>query len=89
MQYECHITCRQVDAEAAAAVAQAKHWKTSEIARDPVLGQATYYYLTSHSDDYMIMFRRMKEAVTALKEVDAWVLREKIELIMYDSKVVV
>lgn len=84
--YECHITCRVRDAEKAAKVAEALHWKTSEIARDPVLGADTYYYLTSHHVSYVTMHARMKVAVQALQAEGVEVVREKIEHIVYDTK---
>lgn len=86
MSYECHITCHQADAAVATSVAEALHWKTSEIARDPVLGQATYFYLTSHGKTFEHLFGRMREAVAALKAKGLEVVREKIEHIVFDTK---
>ena len=86
MTYECHITCKQEDAALATAVATALHWKTSEIARDPVLGQGTYFYLTSHGATYDQIFVRMQQASQALIDHGVAVLREKIEHIVYDTK---
>lgn len=86
MNYECHITCHQSAAEIATKVAKALHWKTSEIARDPVLGQATYFYLTSHGATYDQLFERMETAALALRAEGVEVVREKIEHIVYDTK---
>jgi hypothetical protein len=86
-KYECHITLSTADASVAAAVAKYLHWKTSEIARDPVLGDDTFYYLTSHHTDYDAMKGRMEMCVTALKNSGAKVIREKIELIVHDTKI--
>lgn len=86
MIYECHITCHQKDAIPATTVAQGHHWKTSEIARDPVLGEATYFYLTSHGATYDHLYGRMKAASEALQSLGVEVVREKIEHIVYDTK---
>lgn len=87
MLFECHITVSTRDAEAATMVALEKHWKTSEIARDPVLGNDTFFYLTSHASDYVDMWERLRSTVESLNFWGVEVLREKIELIMYDTKV--
>lgn len=86
MNYECHITCHLHDAAFAGAVATALHWKTSEIARDPVLGSDTYFYLTSHGATYGDLFTRMEEAEAALVRQGVEVVRKKIEHIVYDTK---
>lgn len=86
MIYECHITISSDDAAVGEQVADELHWKTSEIARDPVLGQATYFYLTSHDTDTERMFRRMRQCSTTLLNSGVNVIREKIELIIYDTK---
>jgi hypothetical protein len=87
MLYECHITLSVDDAEKATHVAKEFHWKTSEIARDPVLGNATYFYLTTHTNDFPQMWEKMKTATAALEGFGVNVIREKIELIIHDTKV--
>lgn len=89
MLFECHITsdADKEHTEWLEDAAREYHWKTSEIARDPVLGQATYYYLTSHSDDYIQLYNKMKATCSYLFAMGVPVYREKIELIMYDTKV--
>lgn len=87
--YECHVTCDVAYAEICTQVANEFHWKTSQIARDPVLGQATYFYLTTHSDDFETMWDRMCEVVLNLQLRNAPVLREKIELVIHDVRKVV
>lgn len=86
MTYECHITCYLSDAKIAASVAQQFGWKTSEIARDPLLGDGTYFYLTKHADDYMTLYVEMSVAVVTLLRSDAFVVRQKIEHIVFDTK---
>lgn len=86
MMYECHITISVLDATLGEAVAKQFHWKTSQIERDPVLGRATYFYLTSHADGPEDMFRRMRECSAELRLRGVPIVREKIELILYDTK---
>lgn len=86
MKYECHITVSSRDGPVAEQVAKALHWKTSEIARDPVLGNDTYFYLTSHGDKLRRMYERMAEAVQALRAIGVFVVREKIEDIIWDVR---
>jgi hypothetical protein len=85
--FECHITVSTDDAEMAASVAKTYHWKTSEIARDPVLGDKNFYYLTTHTKDYASMWNKLRQAVAVLEESKVPVIREKIELIVHDTKV--
>jgi hypothetical protein len=86
MIYECHITCDQKDAEEASRVATWHGWKTSEIARDPTLGNDTYFYLTSHSTDLIVLHKHMDYMARFLADAGVRVLRKKIELIVYDTK---
>lgn len=84
--YECHITVMASDGPAAEQVAKALRWKTSEIARDPVLGDDTYFYLTSHANERVVMHERMTAAVQALRAIGIFVVREKIEQIIHDVR---
>lgn len=84
--YECHITCRRSDLGAANIVAVEQHWKTSEIARDPVLGEDTYAYLTTYDNDFQHMLERLSVAKQQLEHLGALIIREKIELIVYDKR---
>ena len=86
MSYECHITVEIKYAWEAAKVAQRCQWKTSEIARDPLLGEATYFYLTKHEDAFPRIFGQMTLCCNELEEGGIPVLRKKIELIVLDSK---
>ena len=86
MTYECHITINAKDASIGTVIANARKWKTSEIARDPLLGDATFFYLTVHRSSLPAIYKEMKTTVYLLKESGIEVLREKIELIVYDTK---
>ena len=85
--FECHITVSTDDADVATQIATAQHWKTSEIARDPVLGDKNFFYLTSHSKDYKDIWDRLRTCVTIFEKCKVPVIREKIELIVHDTKV--
>lgn len=98
MNYECHLTLPLDELHRTlgelyaaqskeAAVEQKKPmWTTSEIERDPVLGKASYFYLTTHDTDLESMLRRMRYAARYILAHRGKVLREKIELIVHDTK---
>lgn len=86
MDYECHITVSTEHAEKATQIARALHWKTSEIARDPLLGDANFFYLTTHDNDPRRIFIRMETCSAELEIAGTPVLREKIELVLHDTK---
>lgn len=78
MLFECHITCRVGDAAICESVAEAAHWKTSQIERDPLLGDDTYFYLTTHGSSFIGINRRMNIVANELRFRGAEVVREKI-----------
>lgn len=84
--FECHITVPTVQAEAAAKIAEAEGWKTSEIARDPLLGDKNFYYLTKHDRDLRTLMDDMNDCVMQLLGSGVLVLREKIEVIIHDVR---
>lgn len=84
--FECHITCNLADAEGAQIVAEELNWSTSQIERDPVLGKGSYFYLTSHEKDFLRLFGRMQSATNVLRLRGIAVVRQKIEAILYDRK---
>lgn len=88
MNYEIHITCSVYHSAVAEQVAKTLHWKTSEIARDPVLGKATYFYLTTHTATLEDAHIRMEACCAALETEGVPVIREKIEHIVHDRRYV-
>jgi hypothetical protein len=86
MNLETHVTIRVADAPVGVAVAKNLNWKTSEIKRDPILGDNSYFYLTSHGNDFGEVWLRLLQVVEHLQKGGATVLRTKIELIIHDSK---
>jgi hypothetical protein len=84
--YECHITVNTKDAEVATEVAHGAGWHTSQIARDPVLGEDTHFYLTAHGTEYPRLYDRMAAVRQTLKLRGVFVLREKIEHIIHDVR---
>jgi len=86
MNYECHITVTVADEPVATEIATRCGWKTSEIKRDPLLGDGSHFYLTRHSKSHQKIFEEMQFAAAELRLYGATVLREKIELIVYDTK---
>lgn len=87
MNYECHLTLPLEHKAIGERVALSENaWKTSEIERDPVLGKGSHFYLTTHDSDLEYLFARMRAMAHLLKNEGAQVIREKIELIVYDSR---
>lgn len=88
MNFECHITLPREQGSIAAAVAADPKlpWKFSQIDGDPVLGQQVFAYLTRHDTNYVRLYANMKHTVVELTQQGVDVVREKIELIMYDTK---
>lgn len=86
MNFECHITVGLEDAINAQDIADARGWSTSQIERDPVLGKASYFYLTRHGRDLEDIFDQMRGCVTHLNMRQIPVIRSKIEAILYDTK---
>lgn len=84
--FECHITTEVGFAESATAVANIAGWKTSEIKRDPVLGDGSHFYLTAHSRDYETLLRKMLTTADAMRALNIPVVRQKIEGILLDTK---
>lgn len=88
MLFECHITLHLDDADVGNHLAKEFHWKTSQIERDPVLGNNAYFYLTTHASNYIEIYTKMNRTSLAFESLtNRTVVREKIELIMYDTKV--
>jgi hypothetical protein len=87
MTYEIHITVNQKDREGVQACAEKHGWKTSEIARDIILGNNTYFYLTCHCKTKAEAFEKLGEASYYLiVNYQIAIVRQKIELIIYDTK---
>ena len=87
MLYEIHITCYTSQSEQAALVAKNLHWKTSEIMRDPVLGNDTYYYLTKYAATEEQAVVELNNCVHELQfKHSVRVVREKIEHIILDVR---
>lgn len=89
MNFECHITFPASDSMIARTTAGQRGfegWKYSVIEGDPLLGPGVHAYLTRHSINYITLFTGMKALVGALTQNGVGVIREKIELIMYDTK---
>lgn len=86
MNYESHITIPAVNHQVAAEVAEKHNWFMSKITDDPLLGPGAKSYLTAHRTDYFEMWTDMTRVSAELARLGIPVLREKIELIMYDTK---
>lgn len=86
MYYEIHITASTKDGETATIVAKQLGWKTSEIARDPLLGEDTFFYLTTHRSHVETSMADMNLCAKILEANGVKVLRMKIEHVIFDTK---
>lgn len=90
MSFEVHVTCHRHDGIKAQAAVKAfpnlKDLHFSAIDGDPQLGKKAFCYFTTHSNNYITAYHQMKMCVAALQHAEVPVLREKIEMIMYDTK---
>lgn len=84
---EIHITCNTTDKELIDdIVREYSNWKTSSIQGDPVLGPETRYYLTSHAKNFPKAYSEMVEMSKCLEANGVTITRQKIELIIFDTK---
>lgn len=86
MYYECHITSRSSEVSKIEPLAKKHRFKTSEIARDPVMGDDVFFYCTSHGKDYADLYYRMRKLSDEMKQQEIPVLRLKIEHVVFDTK---
>lgn len=86
--YECHITC-EGDKLATALAIDKIGWTFSCIDGDPDLGSGTKCYATKqfnarHEDDGVI--GQLTTAAIQLRKLGVKVLREKVELVLFDKR---
>jgi len=87
MYFESHITCEISSLEerkVLEAFGLLTHWKTSCIDRDPILGDRVFFYFTKHSKSGDELIAETQEFA---KTIPGRVIREKVEQIIYDTKV--
>lgn len=85
---EIHITCNTADKDLIDDIARERAWKTSSITGDPVLGPETRYYLTTHAKNFPKAYTEMAEMSSVLEANGIAITRQKIELIVFDTKLV-
>lgn len=91
--WECHITCdaESVNTERARyAIENLLKWKFSKIDGDPELGKgvkiyATMHYSTSRFTAFEVQ-KKVQAASARLGNAGLFVLREKIEAVIYDKR---
>lgn len=87
--YECHITMLG-DPEILRPMVENIRWKFSAIDGDPVLGEGLKCYATmfyNEKIDEKVVLSLLLGNSEALKSMGAHVLRDKVELVIYDSKI--
>lgn len=89
-KYESHITLIKPENDdefnKLVDIAEKIGMKSSWITGDPILGPGKYFYISGYSDNFDILYTKVKEASQKLVDAQFKVIREKIEQIMYDTK---
>lgn len=86
--YEAHITIDSEWQNAMFSVAGIG-WKFSKIDGDPTLGFGLKSYATKHfksSLDKNVVLKKLHDAAECLRVMGCHVIREKIELVIYDDR---
>lgn len=82
--FECHVTTQVAYANLIDFLPEG--WETSEIKRDPALGDKSYFYLTRHHVNEDELQDLMQDMVRELYQRRIPVLRAKIKHITYDVR---
>lgn len=90
--YECHITIDYIhkDRKDLQVLVESHEWKFSAIDGDPVLGNGVKCYATKHfafKTSIVDVILDMKCIAQYIKGLGYNVCREKVEVIIYDTKV--
>lgn len=87
--YECHITMRG-KREDISPVVESEEWKFSCIDGDPVLGKEIFCYATRHYSAVRVpleeVVMHMNIAALVFHKVGIEIVRQKVELVVYDTK---
>lgn len=93
MYYECHITVNPFGVPfthpTTCEQAVPSGWSYSCIKGDPILGKTQFQYATKHFESdvpFLDVMKQMERAAQALRNQGWPVVREKIELVLFDSK---
>ncbi len=89
--YECHITIESPKTykTTLGILVEALGWKFSAIDGDPTLGDGVKYYATNHykaSKNVLDVIEEMNNLAMKLMDSKFKVVRQKVELIIYDTK---
>ena len=89
--YECHITLKDsLPRDYVRQQVEEFNWKFSAIDGDPILGNETFCYATRHypeSKPKDEVIKDMNDMAVRLAKDEIEVVREKVELVIYDTKV--
>ena len=89
MYYECHITLALTPKDMKQAVESFNGWSYSAINGDPDLGESLFCYATRRASagfDLMKVIEVMGQVANGLELCGGTVLRQKVELVMFDTK---
>ena len=86
--YECHITI-EGDKDTSEKLVTHVGWKFSAIDGDPSLGEGVKCYATMHYNNRVPLVEvidRVQTTANALRAAGLHVVREKVEMVVYDTR---
>ena len=89
MYYEIHITLGLSPVSAQPLIEALNGWSFSAITGDPILGKDAYEYATRHASGntpFDVVKAQMSKTAAILKDQGFDVVRQKIELVLLDTK---
>lgn len=89
MYYKCHITLAKQECVSPIQAIEALGWKYSAIDGDPDLGEGLLEYATTHYlPDWVVtdVIDEMAKVTEVLTICGHRVIRQKVELVIYDTK---
>lgn len=91
--YECHITIQHshcsLELERIQDAIEDNGWKYSVIDGDPTIGDGCFCYATTHISakaELKTVIDQMAAVAESLSAQDMRVIRQKVELVVYDTK---
>lgn len=85
MKYKCRITIPRERGHFAKAHGEMHHWQYSAINGEPTPGNEALAYLKAYENDLLRLRDRMTMMSADLRAAGVEVIREKIELVIFDK----
>lgn len=84
--FEVHITIPRDKYDTASHIAAQRRWKMSRIEGDPLLGDKVFAYLTRWDAQLLDAVAEMNTTARILRGAEVPVLRQKIEVVVFDLR---